>query len=71
MYLTLELVLNIFHSSNNDSSYVTYFRHNALPMNLIELKEEDNVETILTRLNLIGSDVNALLNYDKEILFVR
>ena len=32
-----------------------------------QVEEEDNVETILTRLNLIGSDVNALLNYDKEL----
>jgi len=39
MYLTLELILNIFHTSNNDITYVPYFRHNALPINLIELKE--------------------------------
>ena len=39
MYLTLELILNIFHASNNDITYVPYFRHNALPINLIELKE--------------------------------
>ena len=32
-----------------------------------QVEEEDNVETILTTLNLIGSDVNALLNYDKEL----
>lgn len=32
-----------------------------------QVEEEDNVETMLTRLNLIGSDVNALLNYDKEL----
>jgi hypothetical protein len=37
--LTLELILNIFHYSNNDITYVPYFRHNALPINLIELKE--------------------------------
>ena len=39
IYLTLELILNIFHYSNNDITYVPYFRHNALPINLIELKE--------------------------------
>ena len=32
-----------------------------------QVEEEDNVETMLTRLNLIGSDINALLNYDKEL----
>ena len=32
-----------------------------------QVEEEDNVETMLTRLNLIGSDVNALLNYDNEL----
>lgn len=32
-----------------------------------QVEEEDNVETMLTRLKLIGSDVNALLNYDKEL----
>ena len=32
-----------------------------------QVEEEDNVETMLTRLNFIGSDVNALLNYDKEL----
>ena len=32
-----------------------------------QVEEEDNVETMLARLNLIGSDVNALLNYDKEL----
>ena len=32
-----------------------------------QVEEEDNVETILATLNLIGSDVNALLNYDKEL----
>ncbi len=32
-----------------------------------QVEEEDNVETMLTRLNLIGSDVNELLNYDKEL----
>ncbi len=32
-----------------------------------QVEEEDNVETMLATLNLIGSDVNALLNYDKEL----
>ncbi len=32
-----------------------------------QVEEEDNVETMLAKLNLIGSDVNALLNYDKEL----
>ena len=32
-----------------------------------QVEEEDNVETMLTRLKLIGSDVNALLNYDNEL----
>ena len=32
-----------------------------------QVEEEDNVETILATLKLIGSDVNALLNYDKEL----
>lgn len=32
-----------------------------------QVEEEDNVETMLTRLKLIGSDINALLNYDKEL----
>ena len=39
MYLTLELILNIFHFTNNNFTYVPYFRHNALPINLKELKE--------------------------------
>ena len=32
-----------------------------------QVEEEDNVETMLAKLKLIGSDVNALLNYDKEL----
>ena len=32
-----------------------------------QVEEEDNVETILSTLNIIGSDINALLNYDKEL----
>ena len=32
-----------------------------------QVEEEDNVETILATLKLIGSDVNALLNYDKDL----
>ena len=32
-----------------------------------QVEEEDNVETILATLNLIGNDVNALLNYDKDL----
>ena len=39
MYLTLEFILNIFNVSNDDITYIPYFRHNALPINLIELKE--------------------------------
>ena len=32
-----------------------------------QVEEEDNVETMLAKLKLIGSDVNALLSYDKEL----
>ena len=32
-----------------------------------QVEEEDNVETILATLNLIGSDANALLSYDKDL----
>ena len=32
-----------------------------------QVEEEDNVETMLAKLRIIGSDVNALLNYDKEL----
>ena len=39
LFLTLELILKIFNISNKDIIYVPYFRHNALPLNLIELKE--------------------------------
>jgi hypothetical protein len=38
-FLTLELIIKIFNISNNDIIYVPYFRHNAIPLNLIELKE--------------------------------
>ena len=32
-----------------------------------QVEEEDNVETMLAKLKIIGADVNALLNYDKEL----
>jgi len=38
-FLTLELILKIFNISKKDIIYVPYFRHNAIPLNLIELKE--------------------------------
>ena len=57
MYLTLELILNIFQASNNDITYVPYFRHNALPINLIELKEaHDLIYKSKFRFNTLDSD---------------
>ena len=38
-YLTLEFIINLFNVPNNDIIYVPNFRHNAIPVNLIELKE--------------------------------
>ena len=37
-YLTLEFIINLFNVPNNDIIYVPNFRHNAIPVNLIELK---------------------------------
>ena len=39
IFLTIELILKIFNVSNKDIIYMPYFRHNAIPLNLIELKE--------------------------------
>ena len=38
-YLTMEFILNLFNVPNNGIIYVPNFRHNAIPVNLVELKE--------------------------------